>query len=240
MPKYISNESSHFFLRLDKLAYYLLQTNNSVQWNCLLKRKRGDRQLSTHSLNCSNIRNAKLYSITQKIRHYTGFFLILTTHNNHLTVNTLPISGCYQSVKDKNFESNSQPQFISNSRVLCCYQSVKDKNFESNSQQKMLEPTRASRCYQSVKDKNFESNSQPWMNLYATCLGCYQSVKDKNFESNSQLDSPVPVRNSRCYQSVKDKNFESNSQPGMAAPVPRLVVISLSKIKISKAIHNIG
>ena len=46
--------------------------------------------------------------------------------------------GCYQSVKDKNFESNSQlgtqPELSSD----CCYQSVKDKNFESNSQQERL------------------------------------------------------------------------------------------------------
>ena len=43
-----------------------------------------------------------------------------------------------------------------------------------------------------------------------------------------------------CYQSIKDKNFESNSQlPEYSLPT-LAAVISLSKIKISKAIHNRG
>ena len=42
----------------------------------------------------------------------------------------------------------------------------------------------------------------------------------------------------RCYQSVKDKNFESNSQLLERECWSKDVVISLSKIKISKAIHN--
>ena len=50
-------------------------------------------------------------------------------------------NGCYQSVKDKNFESNSQPFVGSLKKTKSCYQSVKDKNFESNSQL-ILKPTR--------------------------------------------------------------------------------------------------
>ena len=42
----------------------------------------------------------------------------------------------------------------------CCYQSVKDKKFESNSQLDVPSATGAAGCYQSVKDKKFESNSQ--------------------------------------------------------------------------------
>ena len=42
-----------------------------------------------------------------------------------------------------------------------------------------------------------------------------------------------------CYQSVKDKNFESNSQLITLVLLTPSVVISLSKIKISKAIHNL-
>ena len=42
-----------------------------------------------------------------------------------------------------------------------------------------------------------------------------------------------------CYQSVKDKNFESNSQHNQIIVRLNLAVISLSKIKISKAIHNV-
>ena len=41
---------------------------------------------------------------------------------------------CHQSVKDKNFESNSQPKNSYNLATSSCHQSVKDKNFESNSQ----------------------------------------------------------------------------------------------------------
>ena len=67
---------------------------------------------------------------------------------------------------------------------------------------------------------------------------CYQCVKDKNFESNSQLDHADRDTALGCYQCVKDKNFESNSQPVIAPAAGSKVVISVSKIKISKAIHN--
>ena len=43
-----------------------------------------------------------------------------------------------------------------------------------------------------------------------------------------------------CCQSVKDKNFESNSQPFGMNKEPCIAVVSLSKIKISKAIHNVS
>ena len=46
------------------------------------------------------------------------------------------------------------------------------------------------------------------------------------------------LRRLSCYQFVKDKNFESNSQLCGQVIIQRVVVISLSKIKISKAIHN--
>ena len=68
--------------------------------------------------------------------------------------------------------------------------------------------------------------------------GCHQSVKDKNFESNSQPTAGIPVLHLCCHQSVKDKNFESNSQRLLRRSPMSSVVISLSKIKISKAIHN--
>ena len=41
---------------------------------------------------------------------------------------------CYQSVKDRKFESNSQLRQDALSRPFYCYQSVKDRKFESNSQ----------------------------------------------------------------------------------------------------------
>ena len=67
---------------------------------------------------------------------------------------------------------------------------------------------------------------------------CYQSIKDKNFESNSQQYVSAPDLEMSCYQSIKDKNFESNSQPVPRVYMQTKAVISLSKIKISKAIHN--
>ena len=93
-------------------------------------------------------------------------------------------------------------------------------------------------CYQFVKDKNFESNSQPAFFVLFFVFCCYQFVKDKNFESNSQLLPSALYRRWSCYQFVKDKNFESNSQPVGNDDPDLLVVINLSKIKISKAIHN--
>ena len=69
-------------------------------------------------------------------------------------------------------------------------------------------------------------------------FGCHQSVKDKNFESNSQLGASFFPLRLGCHQSVKDKNFESNSQHIFISLILNEVVISLSKIKISKAIHN--
>ena len=74
--------------------------------------------------------------------------------------------------------------------------------------------------------------------MYDANVCCYQSVKDKNFESNSQLGEGSLVDSFSCYQSVKDKNFESNSQLQRIKESLSRVVISLSKIKISKAIHN--
>ena len=78
------------------------------------------------------------------------------------------------------------------------------------------------------------------MNDLEQKFGCHQSVKDKNFESNSQHKRYQKNVDKGCHQSVKDKNFESNSQPNSVSYVGLVVVISLSKIKISKAIHNRG
>ena len=41
-----------------------------------------------------------------------------------------------------------------------------------------------------------------------------------------------------CCQYVKGKNFESNSQPVAAAFAVLSAVVNMSKVKISKAIHN--
>ena len=70
--------------------------------------------------------------------------------------------------------------------TACCYQSVKDKKFESNSQLSASSAPCLFRCYQSVKDKKFESNSQLTNDDVDDIYSCYQSVKDKKFESNSQ------------------------------------------------------
>ena len=41
---------------------------------------------------------------------------------------------CFRNVKDKNFESDSQPVTVSTSNPTSCFRNVKDKNFESDSQ----------------------------------------------------------------------------------------------------------
>ena len=41
-----------------------------------------------------------------------------------------------------------------------------------------------------------------------------------------------------CHEPVKGKNFESNSQHSFSIFVWSAVVMNLSKVKISKAIHN--
>ena len=74
--------------------------------------------------------------------------------------------------------------------------------------------------------------------MLACVYSCYQSVKDKKFESNSQLNPYFQNIGDRCYQSVKDKKFESNSQPRARSYRSTEAVISLSKIKNLKAIHN--
>ena len=68
--------------------------------------------------------------------------------------------------------------------------------------------------------------------------GCSQQVKDKNFESNSQPHPSAASPSDSCSQQVKDKNFESNSQLAHREKKSKKVVLSRSKIKISKAIHN--
>ena len=95
------------------------------------------------------------------------------------------------------------------------------------------------RCYQFVKDKNFESNSQLlWQNLNFT-MSCYQFVKDKNFESNSQLPSITILLLKVVISLSKIKISKAIHNKMHKGEVDASVVISLSKIKISKAIHNI-
>ena len=70
-------------------------------------------------------------------------------------------------------------------------------------------------------------------------LRCCQCVKDRNFESNSQPPLVWSPKKNGCCQCVKDRNFESNSQHGFCFLWYYSVVVSVSKIEISKAIHNI-
>ena len=67
---------------------------------------------------------------------------------------------CFQSVKVKKFESNSQPSVRVESEPFSCFQSVKVKKFESNSQLVLDKRLALNSCFQSVKVKKFESNSQ--------------------------------------------------------------------------------
>ena len=68
-----------------------------------------------------------------------------------------------------------------------------------------------------------------------------KSGKHRIFQFLTTSNNPLiynPLQRFGCHQSVKDKNIESNSQRAMPTFTPLTVVISLSKIKISKAIHN--
>ena len=94
------------------------------------------------------------------------------------------------------------------------------------------------RCCQCVKDRNFESNSQRSLFESISFGGCCQCVKDRNFESNSQLSTEDIILLYGCCQCVKDRNFESNSQQISVGCDLTDVVVSVSKIEISKAIHN--
>ncbi len=70
-------------------------------------------------------------------------------------------------------------------------------------------------------------------------MDCYQWFKDKKFESNSQHAVKTDYKSEDCYQWFKDKKFESNSQLKEQIQCSCHTVISGSKIKSLKAIHNI-
>ena len=68
-----------------------------------------------------------------------------------------------------------------------------------------------------------------------------KSGKHRIFQFLTTSNNPLiynSLQRFGCHQSVKDKNFESNSQHDGYFSLRICVVISLSKIKISKAIHN--
>ena len=74
--------------------------------------------------------------------------------------------------------------------------------------------------------------------MFEDTVACCQIVKDKDFESNSQHPFTHPYILRSCCQIVKDKDFESNSQQTVSVQNIKGPVVRLSKIKISKAIHN--
>ena len=69
---------------------------------------------------------------------------------------------------------------------------------------------------------------------------CCQSVKDKNFESNSQLIVLLNKRNAAVVSLSKIKISKAIHNNVQTSPSITGAVVSLSKIKISKAIHNHG
>ena len=74
-----------------------------------------------------NEESRKLLSVCQRYKFRKQFTTFHVFDEN--------LERCYQSVKDINFESNSQQFLLKLEEHLGCYQSVKDINFESNSQQ---------------------------------------------------------------------------------------------------------
>ncbi len=91
------------------------------------------------------------------------------------------------------------------SKGASCFQSVKVKKFESNSQLKKRVTEKQNGCFQSVKVKKFESNSQPLPMFDPIKNCCFQSVKVKKFESNSQLIWVYSLYHQGWFQSGKDK-----------------------------------
>ena len=89
----------------------------------------------------------------------------------------------FQRVKDKEFESNSQPQADSLQQKIYWFQRVKDKEFESNSQ----------------LSKQVRGYSGDW----------FQRVKDKEFESNSQLNDESSMRVITGFSVSKIKNLKA-------------------------------
>ena len=69
---------------------------------------------------------------------------------------------------------------------------------------------------------------------------CHWYLKGKNFESNSQPVGDGTDGGEGCHWYLKGKNFESNSQRSPRGCPGVRVVIGTSKVKISKAIHNVG
>ena len=68
----------------------------------------------------------------------TGFFLDSLIRHNSFIISYLLIISCFRNVKDKNFESDSQPMCNEFAEDLRCFRNVKDKNFESDSQLKKI------------------------------------------------------------------------------------------------------
>ena len=91
--------------------------------------------------------------------------------------------------------------------ITCCHQSVKDKNFESNSQLVVRIGVRIARCHQSVKDKNSESTesakfvlSTPFSPLESTKPGVFVLSKPKAQMCKmrqKQLSLPLEIQSKR-------------------------------------------
>ena len=64
---------------------------------------------------------------------------------------------CFQFVKDKEFESNSQPGRQMSCRPLYCFQFVKDKEFESNSQLENIDKNLDETVFSLSKIKNLKA-----------------------------------------------------------------------------------
>ena len=68
--------------------------------------------------------------------------------------------------------------------------------------------------------------------------GCCQCVKDKNFESNSQLSSACTFLQPDVVNVSKIKISKAIHNATTATTIVSADVVNVSKIKISKAIHN--
>ena len=120
--------------------------------------------------------------------------------------------GCYQSVKDKKFESNSQHP---DHQLSCCCAVIslsKIKNLKAIHNYLPLSSSFPPAVISLSKIKNLKAIHNLIFTPLAISIAVISLSKIKNLKAIHNVRSHF-LRDFRCcYQSVKDKKFESNSQ----------------------------
>ena len=119
---------------------------------------------------------------------------------------------CYQSVKDRKFESNSQLAWGRGSARTGCYQSVKDRKFESNSQLQIYGNILGNAVISLSKIENLKAIHNKFSSLKMGKYAVISLSKIENLKAIHNIRNAERLALRSCYQSVKDRKFESNSQ----------------------------